>query len=169
MENQKFVLTKKLSSLIYGMIGIGILSLAISFFIGTGGERIAANLLLNTYYFLALGLIGLFLVTVHTIAESGWHTSIQRIGEAMSSFIPVAGVLMLLLFVFGGLHLLYEWTHEDHLDEILLKKVAYLNASFFYVRFAAYFAAWILLAHFIRKYSLQLDETGDLKYYRKFR
>ncbi len=169
MENQKFIMTKKLSTLIYGMIGIGILSLAVSFFIGTGGERIAANLLLNTYYFLALGLIGLFLVAVHTIAESGWHTSIQRIGEAMSAFIPVAGVLMLLLFVFGGLHLLYEWTHEDHLDEILLKKVAYLNAPFFYVRFAVYFAIWIILAHFIRKYSLLLDQSGDLKYYRKFR
>ncbi len=169
MENQKFISTKKLSTLIYGMIGIGVLSLAVSFFIGTAAERIAANLLLNTYYFLALGLIGLFLVAVHTIAESGWHTSIQRIGEAMSSFIPVAGILMLLLFVFGGLHLLYEWTHEDHLDEILLKKVAYLNAPFFYVRFAVYFAVWIILAHFIRKYSLLLDQSGDLKYYRKFR
>lgn len=169
MENQKFILTKKLSTLIYGMIGIGVLSLAVSFLIGTGAERIAANLLLNTYYFLALGLIGLFLVTVHTIAESGWHTSIQRIGESMSSFIPVAGILMLLLFVFGGLHLLYEWTHEDHLDEILLKKVAYLNAPFFYIRFTVYFAIWILLAHFIRKNSLLLDQSGDLKYYRKFR
>jgi hypothetical protein len=169
MENQTFILTKKFSTITFVMVAIGILTLGASFFAGVDGERIAANLLLNTYYFLAIGLIGLFLVTVHTIAESGWHTSIQRIGEAMGTFIPVAGLLLLLLFVLGGVHLLYEWTHEDHLDEILLKKVAYLNVPFFYVRFLAYFVVWISLSYFIRKNSLQLDQLGDLKYFRKMR
>lgn len=169
MENQTFILTKRLSVIAFVMIAVGILTLAISFFTGVGAERIAANLLLNTYYFLAIGLIGLFIVAVHTIAESGWHTSIQRIGEAMSAFIPVAGLLMLLLFAFGGVHLLYEWTHEDHLDAILLKKVAYLNVPFFYARFFVYFAIWIALAYFIRKNSKLLDQTGDLKYFRKLR
>lgn len=169
MENQSFKMTKKLSTIALVMAATGVLTIVVSFFAGVGGERIAANLLLNTYYFLAIGLIGLFIVAAHTIAESGWHTSIQRIGEAMSAFIPVAGLLLLLLFVFGGMHLLYEWTHEDHLDEILLKKVAYLNVPFFYVRFLVYFIVWILLAYFIRKNSLQLDQFGDLKYFRKMR
>jgi hypothetical protein len=169
MENQTFILTKRLSAITFVMIAIGVFSLGISFFMGAGAERIAANLLLNTYYFLAIGLIGLFIVAVHTIAESGWHTSIQRIGEAMSTFIPVAGLLMLLLFVFGGVHLLYEWTHEDHLDAILLKKVAYLNVPFFYARFLVYFSIWIALAYLIRKNSKLLDQTGDLKYFRKLR
>ncbi|WP_423129207.1 quinol:cytochrome C oxidoreductase [Gaoshiqia sp. Z1-71] len=169
MENHTFKLTKKFSTIAVAMIAIGLITLGISLVSGTGGERLAANLLLNTYYFLAIGLIGLFIVAAHTIAESGWHTSIQRIGEAMSTFIPVAGLLLLLLFVFGGVHLLYEWTHEDHLDEILLKKVAYLNVPFFYGRFLVYFFVWISLAYFIRKNSVQLDLHGDLKYYRKMR
>ncbi len=169
MENQTFILTKKISTITFVMIAVGILTLGVSFFAGVGIERIAANLLLNTYHFLAIGLIGLFIVAVHTIAESGWHTSIQRIGEAMSSFIPVAGLLLLVLFVSGGLHLIYEWTHEGHLDAILLKKVAYLNEPFFYIRFFIYFAIWISLAYFIRKNSKQLDEFNDLKYFRKLR
>ncbi|MGQ7870859.1 hypothetical protein [Sunxiuqinia sp. sy24] len=169
MENQKFIFPRKISNITLGMIGIGVLALVASYFMGVGAERIAANLLLNSYYFMALGLIGLFLVTVHTIAESGWHTSIQRVAEAMSSFIPVAGVLLLLLFALGGMHLLYHWTHADHLDEILLKKVAYLNTPFFFGRLLVYLMLWIGLAYFIRKNSLLLDQTGDLKFYRKFR
>ena len=169
MENQTFTLTKKFSTITYVMIAVGILTLGISLLAGVGSERIAANLLLNTYYFLALGLIGLFIVAVHTIAESGWHTSIQRIGEAMAMFIPVAGIILLMLFAFGGLHLLYEWTHEDHLDEILLKKVAYLNEPFFYTRFLIYFVIWISLAYLIRKNSRELDRTGDLKYFHKLK
>lgn len=169
MEKQTFILTKKISTITFVMIAIGVLSLAGGYLTGTGGERIAANLLLNTYYFLGFGLIGLFIVAAHTIAESGWHTSVQRIGEAMGAFIPVAGILMLLLFVSGGLHTLYEWTHKEHLDEILLKKTGYLNVPFFYIRFAVYFSVWIALAWFIRRNSLLLDQSGDLKYYRKFR
>lgn len=169
MENQTFTLTKKFSAITYVMIAVGILTLVISLLAGIGSERIAANLLLNTYYFLALGLIGLFIVAVHTIAESGWHTSIQRIGEAMSMFIPIGGLILLMLFAFGGLHLLYEWTHEDHLDEILLKKVAYLNEPFFYIRFLIYFVIWISLAYLIRKNSKELDRTGDMKYFHKLK
>ncbi|MEL7585997.1 MAG: hypothetical protein AAGU19_04730 [Prolixibacteraceae bacterium] len=169
MEKQTFILTKKISTITFVMIAIGVLSLAGGYLTGTGGERIAANLLLNTYYFLGFGLIGLFIVAAHTIAESGWHTSVQRIGEAMGAFIPVAGILMLLLFVSGGMHTLYEWTHKEHLDEILLKKTGYLNVPFFYIRFAVYFSVWIALAWFIRRNSLLLDQSGDLKYYRKFR
>lgn len=169
MENQKFIFPRKLATITLSMVGIGVLALVVSYFTGVGSERIAANLLLNSYYFLSLGLIGLFLVTVHTIAESGWHTSIQRVGEAMSAFIPVGGVLLLLLFVLGGMHLLYHWTHTDHLDAILLKKVAYLNTPFFYGRLLVYLVLWVGLAHFIRKNSLLLDQTGDLKFYRKFR
>lgn len=169
MENQTFILTKKFSTITFVMIAIGLLTLGASYFAGVGLDRIAANLLLNTYYFLAIGLIGLFIVAVHTIAESGWHTSIQRIGEAMSTFIPVAGLLLFLLFISGGLHLIYDWTHKDHLDEILLKKVAYLNEPFFYIRFLVYFIIWISLAYFIRKNSKQLDQFGDLKYFRKLK
>lgn len=151
------------------MIATGLVAAATAWFTGAGSERIAANLLLNTFYFLSAGLIGLFFVSAHTIADSGWHTSVQRIAEAMSAFIPVAGVLMALLFLSGGLHLLYEWTHEDHLDEMLLKKRGYLNVPFFYVRLVVYFIVWISLAHLIRKSSRQLDRTGNLAYYRRFR
>lgn len=169
MDNLTFKLDKKLITIFLVMIAVGLLSLVIGYFTGAGGNRIAANLLLNNYYFLSMGLIGLFFVAVHTIAESGWQTSMQRVGEAMSAFIPVGGLLLVLFFVLGGLHAIYPWTHEDHLDEILLKKVAYLNVPFFYIRLVVFLGAWSLLAHFLRKASLALDVNGDMQYLKKMR
>jgi hypothetical protein len=169
MDNLTFKLTNKTKQVFLVMIAIGLISLAYGFLGAPSGKRVAANLLLNNYYFLGIGLIGLFFVTVHAIAESGWHTSVSRIGEAMSFFIPVGSVLMLLLFITGGLHLIYEWTHEEHLDELLLKKVPYLNEPFFYVRFLVITVTWSALAYFIRKTSLQIDIDGELKYFRRLR
>lgn len=169
MENQSFTLSKKLINVAIGMVIIGLISLAYGYFGGLGGERIAANLLMNNVYFLGIALIGLFFVAVHAIAESGWQVSVQRIGEAMSAFIPVVGVLMALLFILGGMHALYEWTHADHMDAILLKKAAYLNIPFFSIRFAVYFAGWIVLAHLIRKTSAKLDMNGEIFYFNRLR
>jgi hypothetical protein len=169
MENLTFTLTKKMVTIFLVMIGIGILAIAYGFIAGLGGERIAANILLNNYYFLSMGLIGLFFVAVHAIAESGWQVSVQRIGEAMSTFIPVAGVLMLLYFVLGGLHTTYDWTHPEHIDAVLAKKQAYLNEPFFYIRFIIYISIWSLMAHLIRKASRNLDSLNDLVYFNKLR
>ncbi len=169
MENLTFTLKKKTVTIFLIMIAVGVLSLAFGFFGGIEGKRVAANLLLNIYYFLSMGLIGLFFVTVHTIAESGWQTSVQRVGEAMSMFIPVGGILLVLFFVLGGLHSIYPWTHSDHLDAILLKKVAYLNEPFFYIRLVVFLGVWVLLAYYVRKTSLALDVKGDLKYFSKMR
>ncbi len=166
--NKTLTINKKTYTILGVMIGIGLLSLIIALIAGIEGKRIAANLLLNNYYFLSIGLIGLFFVAVHSISESGWHTSVQRIGEGMSAFIPVGAVLLLVFFLSGGLHSIFPWTHEEHLDELLLKKQPYLNESFFYVRAFVILAAWALLAHFIRKASLGLD-TGDLNYFKKMR
>jgi hypothetical protein len=169
MENLTFKLSKKTIQVFALMILIGVVALAYGYFGAPSGKRIAANLLLNSYYFLSMGLIGLFFVTVHAIAESGWHLSVARIGEAMAGFIPLGGVLLLLIFLSGGLHLIYEWTHEEHLDALLLKKTPYLNEPFFYIRFVIFVAAWSVLAHFIRKTSIQSDTGGDLKYFRRLR
>lgn len=169
MDNNTFILSKKVINISLAMIAIGLIALAYGYFAGLGGGRIAANLLMNIFYFLGISLIGLFFVAVHAIAESGWQVSVQRIGEAMSSFIPVAGILLLLLFALGGLSSLYEWTHTEHLDALLLKKVGYLNVPFFMVRFFVYFAGWIILAWLIRKTSLKLDMDGNLYYFNRLR
>ncbi len=144
-----------LAALVYGLVSKNM-----------ADSRFWGGLLLNNYYFLALSLGGVFFVAVHVMGQSGWHTSIQRVPEAMGSFIPFAGILMLIGFIFGA-HYMYHWTHTEDLDAILKGKSGYLNLPFFYIRFVVYFAAWILLAHYLRKASVQMDNDPDPKYYRQ--
>jgi hypothetical protein len=169
MENTTFKLTKNLKMAGIAMVVIGLLALVYGWIAGLEADRIYANLHLNSFYFVSMGLIGLFFVAVHAIAESGWQVSMQRVGEAMSMFIPVGGIIMLIVFLSGGMHHLFEWTHKDHLDHILIKKVPYLNQPFFYIRFFVFFAGWGLLAWLIRKTSRQLDMNGDIQYFHRLR
>lgn len=169
MDKLTFNLNKKVVQICAIMVAIGLVALIYGFFGEPSGKRVAANLLLNNFYFLSLGLMGLFFVTVHAIAESGWHTSVSRIGEAMASYILPGSILLFLFFVLGGLHYVYEWTHTEHLDALLLKKTPYLNEPFFYIRLVVILSVWSVLAYFIRKTSLRIDVDGDLKYFNRLR
>lgn len=169
MDKLTFNLTKRTIQICVMMVAIGLIALLYGFLGEPTGKRVAANLLLNNFYFLSLGLIGLFFVTVHAIAESGWHTSVSRIGEAMAAYVIPGSVLLLLFFVLGGLHYVYEWAHTDHLDALLLKKTPYLNQPFFYIRLITILSVWSILAYYIRKTSLQIDIDGDLKYFNRMK
>ncbi|NBC83305.1 MAG: quinol:cytochrome C oxidoreductase [Bacteroidetes bacterium] len=168
MEHKQFQFNNKVIIPSVLLLILGILAVIGALVTDIPRERIIANLHLNNVYFLAFALCGLFFVAVHSIAESGWHTSIQRIPEAMGMFVPFAGIIMLVLFIFGK-HDLFHWTHTDHLDEVLLHKQPYLNSTFFYIRFVVYFLGWGLLGYALRKNSLLLGETGDIKYFNKQR
>ena len=164
----KFLFKSSLKLPLIVLMGIGVLTLVSGLTTIGAGNRFWANILLNNYYFMALALGAVFFLAVHIISESGWHTSIQRIPEAMGFFLAVAAILFLLLFVFGS-HSLYHWTHTTELDSVLQDKTPYLNMPFFFIRFVVYFAGWITLFYFIRKYSIRMDEHFDLKYYKRSR
>src|SRR5690625_503427 len=56
---------------------------------------------------------------------------------------------------------------SSNYDAIVAGKKAYLNKPFFLIRAAFYLLGWNLYAYFSRKYSLALDETNDISWYRK--
>ena len=82
-----------------------------------GASRIWANILLNNQYFLGLSLGAAFFLAIHRLALSGWHTLIQRIPDAMTTFLPIAFILMLL--VYFGMHNLYIWTNNPGSDALI--------------------------------------------------
>ncbi len=164
--NNKFLFTYRFKIPLFILMGIGIAALVMKC-TGTGADgRFWANILLNNYYFTALSLGAVFFVAVHVISESGWHTSVQRIPEAMGTFLYISAMLFLLLFVFGNHHI-YHWTHKDELDMLLQGKTAYLNLPFFLIRFLVCFGGWIALSYLMRKYSVALDHQHDLRYFKK--
>jgi len=162
--DEQFIFRKQFRQILAIIIGVGIIgSLGAIFLSKPGTSRIWANILLNNQFFLGIALGGAFFLAVHRIAWSGWHTVLQRIPEAMTTFIPVAFVLMLL--VYFGMDKIYHWSQSDGHDAILEGKKAWLNVPFFFIRLVLYFSGWIFLTRMMSKNSDLLMNSGDLKYH----
>lgn len=123
-------------------------------------EQFFHSYLLAYMYWLGIGLGCLGVVMVYHLTGGGWGVAVRRLLEAGAGTLPFMAVLFVpILF---GLHHIYEWTHAETVmaDPLLSKKVAYLNVPFFTVRAAIYFAAWLAIAHFLHRWSVQQDVSG---------
>jgi hypothetical protein len=117
---------------------------------------------LTAYLFwsgIALGSMGILML--QHITGGGWGWIIRRILESATRTLPLLVVLFLPLVL--GISRLYEWADPHHVaaDPILQHKHAYLNVPFFLVRAAIYFAAWLLVARFLNRWSAEQDASGD--------
>lgn len=161
----KLVVQNKFKYLMYGLIGIGVISLAVGFI--TDPQRAWANYLLNNYYFVSLAIGAAFFGAIQYITSSGWSAAFKRIPEAMASYIPVAAVLFLLLYF--GMHSLFHWSQVGvtETDELIRHKAPYLNIPFFFIRVVVFFSLWIVLIRLLRRISLREDSEGGMEYFYK--
>ena len=108
---------------------------------------------------LSAGSLGLLLLNHVTGGE--WGVSIRRILEASAMAMPLLGLLSLPLLL--GLPHVYEWARPANVvgNKLLQHKLAYLNAPFFMLRLALYFALWSVLAWQLGLWSRQQDATDS--------
>jgi len=136
-------------------------------------DRLYSNLWINNVYFTGLGIIGLFFVALQYAAQAGWSAGIKRIPEAFGAWLPIAFVLMLVVFLLGN-HTIFHWTHDylydesdPRFDSIISGKRGYLNTPFYLARMVVYFGIWYLMYRLMRKESLAEDINGGTKHYHK--
>lgn len=165
MEEQFSFKKQYRNILVLAVAGGLLVSLGAVFIFKLDASRVWANVLLNNQYFLGIALGGAFFLAVHRIAWSGWHTALQRLPESMTTFLPIAFLLMLL--VFFGMHDLYHWSHYEGHDAVLEGKKAWLNQPFFFARMVLYFAGWISLTWLMRKNTNFLMDSADIKYHNR--
>jgi len=152
---------------------VGLILVAISFFVYDNPTRVWANLLVNSFFFTGISVAGIFFVAVNLVGEGGWYTVLKRTPESMSTFIPI-GMLFLIIVVlagFLGFHDVYKWMNPEiaaH-DEIIQGKSGFLNMPFFMIRVIAYAAIWIGFSMVLRKLSLQNDTLDTHEHYIKQR
>lgn len=108
---------------------------------------------------LVLGSLGLLML--HHMVGGAWGFAIRRLQEAAVATLP----LLLLMFVpvALGIQELYPWARAGQVaaDPLLRHKAPYLNATFFLLRTAGYFAVWIGLATLLNRWSRRQDGTAD--------
>ncbi len=164
MEN-KFTFTKNLRFASIALIVIGAIIMIYTFI--NQPERAWANLLLNNFYFLSLAIGASFFFAIQYITQSGWSSMFKRVPEAMTAYIPFAGIIMLLLFF--GMNDLYHWSHHDATvtDKLIAHKAPYLNIPFFFVRLVVIFIVWTVMTQLLRRISVAEDKNGGRLYFEK--
>ena len=173
---ETFVFPAKTKKVAFALIAIGVLGVVLGLTVGHDHNRVWANLLLNSYYFIGLALAGVFLTAAHQIGYGGWHVQIKRVFEATGALIPVIGVVVLLILAGAKLHWhhLYHWMDESlydpnsaNYDSVMAGKKGFLNFPFFTFRIIFYLFIWTLFAWLLKKVSVKQDEVGGLKYYKQ--
>ncbi|MDZ4847303.1 MAG: quinol:cytochrome C oxidoreductase [Chitinophagales bacterium] len=171
---ETFVFPSKTKNIAFALISIGLLGTVLGLTMGHDHNRVWANLLLNSYYFIGLALAGVFLAAAHQLGYGGWHVQIKRVFESTGSLIPVIGIIVALILLGGKMHWhhVYHWMDASlydptspNYDEIMVGKSGFLNFGFFAARIIFYLSIWTFFAWLLRKISIKEDENGGLKYY----
>ncbi len=145
---------------------VTVVGLAISLYWGAlhGWSGFFRSYILNFAMIVSLALGGLFFVMVQHVTGAAWSVSVRRLAEFVTAALPWLGLvgLPILVPVWSGDALVYPWSNADEVahDPLLQNKSAYLNPTFFTIRWGGYFAVWIFLARVFVGSSLEQDRTG---------
>jgi hypothetical protein len=150
-------------------------------------KRIITSLWMNNVFFAGLGIIGLFFVAIQYAAQAGWSVGVKRVGLAMGTWIPIAGILMLGLWVFTN-HDIFHWTHDylygekldsgapnPNYDAIITKKGPFFFwpleggtfPIFFIFRMVLFFGVWYWFFIMIRKNMMAEDLEPTTSFWHK--
>lgn len=171
-----YTISDKTKKILFAMMGVGILAFAYAFIVGIPGQRIWANLLVNIFFFLSIGLGATFYLAMKYVSEASYAIVYKRVYEAISGYLPYGAALLIIFLLLGQFHIhhIYHWMDPDvydpqseHYDKIIVNKAPYFNPVFFWGRILLFFGLYILAQRTFRKRSLEEDLTGDFNLYRK--
>src|SRR5258706_14566132 len=119
---EQFIIPKRYNNISIALMAIGILAIIV-LYITHGSKadpheqaRFWGSLLQNSVYFLLTTNAAMFFICATTLAWGGWQLSFRRVTEAISTAVPVIGVISLivmLVLVFGNNHVIYQWTDPE--------------------------------------------------------
>ncbi len=137
--------------------------------VNTDATRFWAVLLQNSVYWLLLVNASMFFICVTTMAMGGWQVALRRVPEAISSVVPILGIItlvILLAIVLGHRTDIYHWLDADAVahDKVLKGKSAFLSPTFYITWSVISIGLWSLLGRKIRKLSLDTDKNGTMDY-----
>ena len=130
------------------------------------GNRPWSALLVNSIFFLSLGIGATFFLAIQYAAQVGWSAGLTRVFEAVALWVIVPLLVILVIAIAGVNHVhgVWHWMHEGimdvnspNYDEIIAGKSGYLNGPFFIARLVAYIVIWFGGAYLLRRNSLAED------------
>ncbi len=131
--------------------------------------RFWAVLLQNSVFWLLVVNASMFFIGVTTLAMGGWQVALRRVPEAISSVVPVLGIitfLILMVIVWGNHNDIYPWVDANTVahDKIIQGKSGFLNPKFFTIWSAITIFLWWFLGKKMRTLSLDSDKGGAMDF-----
>lgn len=173
---EHFQIPSKMKTWSLGLMIIGIVALLVGLF--TKGfshdqhtkDVFWATLMYNSIFFTLICNASMFFICVTTMAMGGWQVAFRRVPEAISTMVPIFGVItfaILMYVVFGmGEHTsIYHWldVHHAEADPVLKGKLGFLNAKFYLIWTTLAIGLWSLLGARMRKLSNEADDDAALR------
>jgi len=144
------------------LLGLG---LAVGLGVGEGDHfhRLLYGYLLAFVTVLSVALGALFFVTLQHLTRAGWSVIVRRVAEGLADGMGALALLAVPLVVAAlmGSHAPFSWAAPNAHDRLLDHKAPYLDPTFFAIRMAVYFVAWVGLGRFFLKTSLAQDDSGE--------
>lgn len=130
-----------------------------------------------TVFLFGLSCCALFFYSIQTAAHAGWSVIVLRVMEAVASFIPYGGAILLIIMLLNVTHMghLFHWMDPEltdpnspHFDVILFEKSKFLNIPFYVVRNVIYVVGATFFLWKLKSMSKKVDETKSRKVYASY-
>lgn len=172
-----YTFSDRAKKITFAMMGTGVLALVYALVRGIPAQRIWANLLVDIFFFFSIALGATFYMAKKYASEASYAIVFKRVYEAISCYLPV-GSMLLILFLAAGYffhaHHIYHWMdpevynpESEHYDKIIAGKAPYFNGLFFWGRILILFGLFYIAQRTLRKRSLEEDITGDINLHKK--
>jgi hypothetical protein len=166
---EQFLIPKRYNTIAMALMAIGLISVIILFIThGSSGDeheraRFWGSLLQNSVYFLLTVNAAMFFLCATTLAWAGFQVAFRRVTEAISTCVPVIGIITLVVLfaiLFGGDHVIYHWSDDAAVknDAALSYKSGFLNKGFFTVWTIITIVGWWWLGRKMRHLSRSIDD-----------
>jgi len=167
----QFTFTDKSKKIFIALILIGVASIIYGVVDGdVSGHRIWTSALINGWFFFSTALMGTVFIAINSAAQSGWIVVLKRVFEAVSLYVPIGAVTLIIVFIASSLHWnhIYHWMDPEAVahDPILQHKEPYLNLPFWWTRAIVMLGVWTLFTLIYRRKSLKEDMEGGTKIYK---
>lgn len=130
-----------------------------------------AALYIACIFFMLISLGVLAFYAIQYAAQAGWSPVLFRVMEGITAYLLPGSIIFFILLVLSTMNMnhLFIWMDPEVVanDPIIQGKTGFLNVPFFLIRAVVFLAGWNLYRHYAVKNSRALDETNDLRYYKK--
>jgi hypothetical protein len=122
------------------------------------------TLMYNSLYWMLICNSAMFFICATTLAMGGWYTVIKRVPEAISTLVPVFGIITFIIFIYliaiDNTHSIYHWLDRPAVenDPLIKGKSSFLNPAFFMIWSVLAIGIWSGLGYRMRKLGDQADK-----------